>query len=93
MAEHCWLKGVVVPMRGATTASFLGLIPNRKPTQRKPPAPWVGTTPQERRRARKQPYTCDTTRTEFDGERYLTSSTPALDWSRPIRWATGPSVL
>ena len=24
MAEHCWLKGVVVPMRGGTTASFLG---------------------------------------------------------------------
>ena len=44
-------------------------------------SPWVGTTPQERRRARKQPYACAHDETELNGERYLTSSTPALDWS------------
>ena len=81
MAEHCWLKGVVVPMRGGHNGLVSGLIPNRKPTQRKPPAPWVGTTPQERRRARKQPYACAHDQTELDGERYLISATPALDWS------------
>ena len=37
MAEHCWLKGVVVPMRGGHNGLVSGLIPNRKPTQRKPP--------------------------------------------------------
>lgn len=79
-AEHCWLKGAVGPaLRSDGLVS--GFIPNRKPAVRVAPTPWVGTTPQERRRANTHGYACAAERAEPGGERYLTASTPALDWS------------
>ena len=79
-AEHCWLKGAVGPA-SRSDGLVSGSIPNRKPAARVAPTPWVGTTPQERRRANTRGYACAAERAEPDGERYLTASTPALDWS------------
>ena len=94
LAEGCWLKGArsaASPDAKLVSGFIAGRVGVDAAALKKLRAPaWVGTTPQERRRARTAPFACRGDRaTALDGERHLYAAAPAADWSEAYPLGNG----
>ena len=94
LAEGCWLKGArsaASPDAKLTSGFIAGRVGVDAAALKKMRAPaWVGTTPQEKRRARTAPFACRGDRaTALDGERHLFAAAPAADWSEAYPLGNG----
>ena len=94
LAEGCWLKGArsaASPDAKLVSGFIAGRVGVDAAALKKLRAPaWVGTTPQEKRRARTAPFACRGDRaTALDGERHLYAAAPAADWSEAYPLGNG----
>ena len=94
LAEGCWLKGArsaASPNAKLVSGFIAGRVGVDAAALKKLRAPaWVGTTPQEKRRARTAPFACRGDRaTALDGERHLYAAAPAADWSEAYPLGNG----